>query len=174
MTSPFAEAFEPKDAAKALRLPIGAASPLWLMFAGAASAGVAYWWFSRWRTVTNLEALLPEPAPVATAALEGPTAEPLAETVAEAVVEAPAAVVAEAAEVVIEPAVEAAPIVETAVPAGEAEAEIAAAPAELAAEAVAPAPKPKPKAAPAKAASAPRTAASAKAAKPGATKRAKT
>ena len=50
------------DAQKAMSLPVGAASPLWLMFAGAASAGVAYWWLNRWRNATHLEAVL-APAP---------------------------------------------------------------------------------------------------------------
>lgn len=45
----------------ALNLPIGAASPLWFMFAGAASAGVAYWWMTRWMRPANLEALLAFP-----------------------------------------------------------------------------------------------------------------
>lgn len=59
---------------KALYFPVGAASPLWFMFAGAASAGVAYWWMTRWAERTNLEAVfgaalpaepveLPVPAP---------------------------------------------------------------------------------------------------------------
>ena len=39
-----------------LYVPLGAASPLWLMFAGAASAGVAYWWMIRWTAATHLEA----------------------------------------------------------------------------------------------------------------------
>nr|QQZ51680.1 hypothetical protein JKL49_12405 [Phenylobacterium glaciei] len=43
-------------------MPIGAASPLWFMFTGAASAGVAYWWMTRWLRPMNLEALLPPPA----------------------------------------------------------------------------------------------------------------
>ena len=36
------------DSPKAFTLPIGAASPLWLAFAGVASAGVAFWWMTRW------------------------------------------------------------------------------------------------------------------------------
>jgi hypothetical protein len=61
------------DPQKAFNIPLGAASPLWFMFAGAASAGVAYWWMTRWVEHANLEALLgpakpqlvsaPEPAP---------------------------------------------------------------------------------------------------------------
>jgi predicted flap endonuclease-1-like 5' DNA nuclease len=33
---------------RALRLPIGLASPMWLAFGAAASAGVAWWWMNRW------------------------------------------------------------------------------------------------------------------------------
>ncbi|WP_374468789.1 hypothetical protein [Phenylobacterium sp.] len=36
---------------------IGAASPLWGFFAGAAATGVAFWWFAQWSRPTNLEAL---------------------------------------------------------------------------------------------------------------------
>lgn len=57
--------------AAALHVPIGAASPLWFMFTGAASAGVAYWWMTRWMRPMNLEALLPaaDAAPVEEAAI---------------------------------------------------------------------------------------------------------
>lgn len=59
--------------AAALHVPIGAASPLWFMFTGAASAGVAYWWMTRWMRPMNLEAVLPPPsadtAPVEEAAI---------------------------------------------------------------------------------------------------------
>ena len=41
----------------ALRLPVGIASPLWTLFGAAASAGVAYWWMSRWTRAVNFEAL---------------------------------------------------------------------------------------------------------------------
>jgi hypothetical protein len=61
------------DPQKAFNIPVGAASPLWFMFAGAASVGVAYWWMTRWVEHANLEALLgpakpqlvsaPEPSP---------------------------------------------------------------------------------------------------------------
>ena len=46
------------DPQKALYIPVGAASPLWFLFAGAASAGLAYWWMTRWTDRTHLEALL--------------------------------------------------------------------------------------------------------------------
>src|SRR5579872_6291763 len=45
---------------KVLSAPIGLASPLWLAFAGAASAGVAYWWLTRWMRPVNLEAVSSE------------------------------------------------------------------------------------------------------------------
>ncbi|MEO8112998.1 MAG: hypothetical protein ABI655_01360, partial [Phenylobacterium sp.] len=36
---------------------IGAASPLWFMYAGAAMSGAAWWWMTRWTRPVNLEAL---------------------------------------------------------------------------------------------------------------------
>jgi hypothetical protein len=107
------------DAQKAMSLPVGAASPLWLMFAGAASAGVAYWWLSRWRNATHLEAVLAptlaelesEPLPVvpeviAPAVVEAFEAAADSETVSEPTVEAIPEAVAEAE---AEPALDAAP-----------------------------------------------------------------
>jgi hypothetical protein len=91
------------DVAAAWRAPIGAASPLWLMFAGATSMGVAFWWMNRWRAMapTHLEAVLTPPAP-----------ERAVEAVAEAI-KAPVIEATEAVEEVIEaapePALEAAP-----------------------------------------------------------------
>lgn len=75
------------DAAKALHLPLGVASPLWLMFAGAAGAGVAYWWMTRWARPANLEAWLGAALPA------GPDAEPLAAPVLVAEAEPPHLVV---------------------------------------------------------------------------------
>lgn len=65
---------------KALTLPVGMASPLWLMFAGAAAAGAAMFWARAWFKPTNLEAVLaplPEPDPQA--------ADPIIEAVEDAV-----------------------------------------------------------------------------------------
>jgi predicted flap endonuclease-1-like 5' DNA nuclease len=45
-----------RETEKALRLPVGLASPLWLAFGAAASAGVAWWWMSRLGRPFNLEA----------------------------------------------------------------------------------------------------------------------
>jgi hypothetical protein len=44
-----------------LSTPIGAASPLWYAFAGAAALGVSYWWMTRWMRPTNLEAVFAAP-----------------------------------------------------------------------------------------------------------------
>ena len=55
----------------ALRVPVGVASPLWVMFGAAASVGVAYWWMTRWTRAVNVEALAAL-APIAT--LEPPSA----------------------------------------------------------------------------------------------------
>ena len=41
----------------ALRWPVGAVSPLWAVFGAAASAGVAWWWMTRWTRAVNVEAL---------------------------------------------------------------------------------------------------------------------
>jgi len=51
------------DAEKALSFPVGAVSPLWLMFAGAAAAGAAVFWARAFFKPVNLEALTPLPAP---------------------------------------------------------------------------------------------------------------
>ncbi len=48
-------------AAKALSFPVGLASPLWLAFGAAASAGVAFWLATRWTRPANLEAMLSPP-----------------------------------------------------------------------------------------------------------------
>lgn len=44
-------------ARKAMAMPIGLTSPMWLAFGAAASAGVAWWWMTRWTRATNLEAM---------------------------------------------------------------------------------------------------------------------
>ena len=66
-------------AEKALRAPIGAASPLWFAYMGAAGAGVAYWWMTRWTRSFAPSATSAPPVP----ALMAPAPEPLAATAAE-------------------------------------------------------------------------------------------
>jgi predicted flap endonuclease-1-like 5' DNA nuclease len=71
------------DPEKGPHLMAGAASPLWLIFGGAAMAGATWWWWSaRWREAVNVEALM---APALAKTL--PTPE-LAEAAAEPVIEA--------------------------------------------------------------------------------------
>lgn len=97
---------EPTWQSRAQQLPfvgpemmIGAASPLWGYFTGAAIAGVIWWWMYRWlQPVANLEALAeaalkPVVSPVAAVA----TIKPAAEAIAEPLVEAAVEVAAEAA-----------------------------------------------------------------------------
>jgi len=86
-----------KDPQALIRIPVGAVSPLWGLFAGAAMTGAAWWWMTRWTRPANLEAVF--------GAAQGASAETLAD------VEALAAPVIEAVEdapAVLEPVVEAA------------------------------------------------------------------
>jgi len=46
------------QAQRALRLPLGAASPLWALFGAAAGTAVAWWWLTRWTRAVNVEAQL--------------------------------------------------------------------------------------------------------------------
>ena len=95
--------FETPDPAKTLNFQVGVASPLWGLYAGVTGAGMAYyWWLSRWREVTNLEAVL---APVEPDAAPEPV-EPVIEAAPEPVVEAAPEPVIETAP---EPVLEAAP-----------------------------------------------------------------
>ncbi|HEX7761304.1 MAG TPA: hypothetical protein VF459_17485 [Caulobacteraceae bacterium] len=97
-------------AAKALSFPVGAASPLWFAFGAAASAGVAWWWATRWARPVNLEALFatpqttPKPVPTAVVHELFPKLEPVPEPVAEPVV-----VLEVVPEFVVEPVVELVP-----------------------------------------------------------------
>lgn len=72
------------DPEKGPNLMAGAASPLWLVFGGAAMAGATWWWWSsRWREAVNVEALM-APALAWTPPIPEPAVEPSAEPVAEA------------------------------------------------------------------------------------------
>lgn len=80
-----------ENAERALRLPIGVASPLWGLFGAAATTGMAYWWMTAWTRAVNVEALaglVPAPPKLAIAAppveiIAEPAPEPAAEAVAE-------------------------------------------------------------------------------------------
>jgi predicted flap endonuclease-1-like 5' DNA nuclease len=77
MTLSFLPEIPKIDPEKGPHLMAGAASPLWLMFGGAALAGATWWWWSsRWREAVNVEALM---APVLP-----PAAEPVVDPVTEA------------------------------------------------------------------------------------------
>ncbi len=140
MTDPVTQLPESFDTNKAISLSLGMASPLWLAFAGAAMAGSALWWMSRWTRPENLEAMFELPATPPTSAPEAvveaaAAVEPIAEialTAAETAIEVaaqetaamiegladvdpvvePLADLAAAADVA--PVIEAAPVVETA------------------------------------------------------------
>jgi predicted flap endonuclease-1-like 5' DNA nuclease len=45
------------QARKALNVPLGMTSPLWLAFGAATTAGVAWWWMTRWTRALNIEAM---------------------------------------------------------------------------------------------------------------------
>ena len=106
MTLSFLPEIPKIDPEKGPHLLAGAASPLWLMFGGAAMAGATWWWWSaRWREAVNIEALM---AP----SLKLLDAEPVLEPVIDPVTEAP--VLALTSVEVIEPVVEPAPVVEAA------------------------------------------------------------
>lgn len=73
MTLSFLPELPKIDPEKGPNLMAGAASPLWLVFGGAAMAGATWWWWAaRWREAVNVEALM---APASTATL--PTPEPV-------------------------------------------------------------------------------------------------
>jgi hypothetical protein len=77
-------------------IPIGAASPLWMAYMGAASAGAAYWWFSRLSRYTHLESVMATEALV-----ETPFAEIAPQPVMAEPEIAPAEVALEAVEMVV-------------------------------------------------------------------------
>jgi len=93
----------------AWRVPMGVASPLWAMFGAAASAGVAYWWMTRWTRAVNFEAMAAfAPKPVLEATPIEIIAEPEPAPAAEPVVEPQVSAAVEAA-----PVEAAAPVEET-------------------------------------------------------------
>jgi hypothetical protein len=82
-TLPFVETFSRPEAL--LAVPVGLASPLWGLFAGAAVGGSAWWWMTRWARAENLEAMFAAAAGGAASEVEVVAAE----TVIEAIVEPP-------------------------------------------------------------------------------------
>lgn len=93
-----------------VHIPLGLVSPLWLVFAGATTAGMAYWWMTRFAKPANLEAMfaLAPPAMPALPDLAEPMTTPAA--AASLVVEAADAVTeatTEAVEALLAPAAEA-------------------------------------------------------------------
>ena len=99
MTLSFLPEIPKIDPEKGPHLMAGAASPLWLMFGGAAMAGATWWWWSsRWREAVNIEALMTPALP------------PAAEPVVDPVTEAPVLTLAPVE--VLEPVAEPAPLVE--------------------------------------------------------------
>jgi predicted flap endonuclease-1-like 5' DNA nuclease len=69
MTIPGVDEVEAR-AEHALRWPVGAISPLWAVFGAAASAGVAWWWMTRWTRAVNVEALAEVVSPRVTESIE--------------------------------------------------------------------------------------------------------
>jgi len=78
-----------KDPQALVRIPVGAVSPLWGLFAGAAISGAAWWWMTRWARPANLEALFGAAEAVTAAtppqveALAAPTIEAMDQATAE-------------------------------------------------------------------------------------------
>lgn len=87
-----------------LRVPVGLASPLWGLFAGAAMTGATWWWMTRWARPENLEAMFGAAAE-ADAAVESEDA--VLAAVAEVVEFAPEPAVEVVAEATPEPMIEA-------------------------------------------------------------------
>ncbi len=83
-----------KDPQALIRVPVGAMSPLWGLFAGAAVSGAAWWWMTRWARPANLEAVFGA-AEAATVEVET-AVEALAAPVVEAIEAAPAVIEAAA------------------------------------------------------------------------------
>jgi len=103
-----------------LRVPVGLASPLWGLFAGAAATGAAWWWMTRWARPENLEAMLGATAKVEAEieadvmTLAAPAIEAALEAGSSAIVEVLEAAAEAEAELVSEVAALAAPAIEAA------------------------------------------------------------
>jgi predicted flap endonuclease-1-like 5' DNA nuclease len=117
------------SAQKAMQIPLGMASPLWLAYSGMASAGVAYWWMSQFTKPVNVEAMsamfkkyslvpMPEMAAVEAPALVVEMATEEMAAVADAVADVLDVAVPEPAllAAALEPEIEAAEVVEMVAP----------------------------------------------------------
>lgn len=90
------------DSERAMNLAVGAASPMWPMFFGAAATGAAIYWMTSWSRAANLEALFSLPAKAVDLAADATLVAAdvvveTAETVTEAVIEPIAEAVPEVA-----------------------------------------------------------------------------
>ena len=103
MTLSFLPEIPKIDPEKGPNLMAGAASPLWLMFGGAAMAGATWWWWSsRWREAVNLEALIAPVLPTTTEPVIDPVTEAPVLTLAPVEVSEPVAEPASVAEAAAE------------------------------------------------------------------------
>lgn len=98
---PMLEDFREPDLSRAMYVPLGLASPMWLPFAAATSAGLAFWWMTRWTRPANIEAMMEALAPPMTLPVVAEPEPPPAEPVLEAV-ETVAAQTEEVAEAAVE------------------------------------------------------------------------
>ncbi|MGR4863434.1 hypothetical protein [Caulobacter sp. LARHSG274] len=144
MTLPFLPDVPKIDPEKGPNLLAGAASPLWLMFGGAAMAGATWWWWSsRWREAVNLEAVMAKtPAPQPELVFDPVIEAPVATSAAVETLDAPAQVVAATAEILEAPVQAAAAVVEAVADSTEAVLEDAKAAAPEVVETVVPEPEP--------------------------------
>jgi hypothetical protein len=108
-------------------MTIGAASPLWFLFAGAAATGAAFWWMSQWVKPVNLEAIMGQAEKAAAPLVEAPAPE--------GQVESPVIEESEELQALVEPAFSAPALETTTEEVVEAVVETATAPVEAVAEA---------------------------------------
>ena len=80
---PMLEDHRETDFSKAMHVPLGLASPLWLPFAAATGAGLAFWWMTRWTRSANLEAAMEAVAPQTVLPAAAEPAPPMVEPVLE-------------------------------------------------------------------------------------------
>ena len=86
-----------------LRVPVGFASPLWGLFAGAAMTGSAWWWMTRFTRPANLEAVFGTVESAAAETVPAPVVEAVADMTVETI-EAMDTALAQVAEPVLDAA----------------------------------------------------------------------